>query len=68
MKRRHPESTNYAAQEQRFPLTSDVKTEEQSVGTSQFARTGYQDQKGVTRQESSRLDELISEDDIEWGE
>jgi len=68
MNRPDSKSVNYAAQEQRFPLISDVKTEERSVDARQFASTGYQNQKSLTRQESSRLDELISEEDIEWGE
>ena len=68
MNRPDSKSTDHAAQKQPFPLLPDIKTEDQSVRTNQFARTGCQNQKSVTPQESSRLDELISEEDIEWGE
>jgi len=68
MNRPDSKSTDHAAQKQPFPLIPDIKTEERSVDARQFASTGYQNQKSVTRQESSRLDELISEEDIEWGE
>ena len=68
MNRQDSESANYTAQERRFPLISDVKTKDQWVGKGQIARTANQNQKSVTPRKSSRLDELISEDDIEWGE
>lgn len=68
MNRPDLESANHAVQDPRFPLISDNQAEERSAGVDRFAPAGYQNQEGVSPSAGSRLDELMSEDDIEWGE